>query len=167
MTNKLRSLRNGKEANQINGKGDKQVEQHKREQQQEMDEAKVGEEQEKETQESETLENQEHHEVTIEEMEGKHEQQEASTEGEVVADYVELPSQIEDTNDTPLNIDDLVRPGKFGITNSQMIPAIKQVISEGSVVKLKLLRNMYLYSFEKSLKYLKKSEREFIHTNLK
>lgn len=64
-------------------------------------------------------------------------------------------------------IGELVKPGKFGVTNSQMIPAIKQAITEGSIEKLTMLRNMYLYAFENSLKYLKKSEREFIQTNLK
>jgi hypothetical protein len=67
----------------------------------------------------------------------------------------------------PLTIEDIVKPGKFGVTNSQMIPAIKQVIADGSVEKLRMLRSMYLYSFENSLRYLKKSEREFIQNSLK
>ncbi len=60
----------------------------------------------------------------------------------------------------PLSIEDIVKPGKFGVTNSQMIP-------DGSVEKLRMLRSIYLYSFENSLMYLKKSEREFIQNNLK
>lgn len=67
----------------------------------------------------------------------------------------------------PLAIEDIIKPGKFGVTNSQMLPAIKQVILDGSVEKLRMLRSMYLYSFENSLRYLKKSEREFIQNNLK
>lgn len=66
-----------------------------------------------------------------------------------------------------ITIEDIVKPGKFGVTNSQMIPAIKQAISDGSVEKLTMLRFMYLYSFENSLKYLKKAEREFIQNTLK
>ena len=46
-----------------------------------------------------------------------------------------------------ITIEDIVKPGKFGVTNSQMIPAVKQVIADGSVEKLKMLRSMYLYSF--------------------
>ncbi|CAM4454502.1 hypothetical protein PATY110618_17290 [Paenibacillus typhae] len=66
-----------------------------------------------------------------------------------------------------ITIEDIVKPGKFGVTNSQMIPAIKQVIADGSVEKLRMLRLMYLYSFENSLKYLKKAEREFIQNSLR
>jgi hypothetical protein len=66
-----------------------------------------------------------------------------------------------------ITIEDIVKPGKFGVTNSQMIPAIKQVIADGSVEKLRMLRLIYLYSFENSLKYLKKAEREFIRNTLK
>ncbi|MGM1044948.1 MAG: hypothetical protein ACQEXX_02245 [Bacillota bacterium] len=52
-----------------------------------------------------------------------------------------------------LAIEDIVKPGKFGVTNSQMIPAIKQVIADGLIEKLRKLRSMYLYSFENSLRY--------------
>lgn len=73
----------------------------------------------------------------------------------------------EGKEERPLDIGDIVKSGKFGVTNSQMIPAIKQVIADGSVEKLRMLRSMYLYSFKNSLRYLKKSEREFIQNNLK
>ncbi|MEX3615458.1 hypothetical protein [Paenibacillus glucanolyticus] len=66
-----------------------------------------------------------------------------------------------------LAIEDIIKPGKFGVTNSQIVSAIKQVIADGSIEKLRMLRSMYLYSFENSLRYLKKSEREFIQNNLK
>ncbi|MGG3306574.1 hypothetical protein ABER23_04000 [Paenibacillus lautus] len=82
-----------------------------------------------------------------------------------------IPEQQPELNngkeERPLTIEDIVKPGKFGVTNSQMIPAIKQVIADGSVEKLRMLRSIYLYSFENSLRYLKKSEREFIQNNLK
>ncbi|OBZ14629.1 hypothetical protein A8L34_11955 [Bacillus sp. FJAT-27264] len=80
----------------------------------------------------------------------------------------ELQQELNDgKEERPLAIEDIVKPGKFGVTNSQMIPAIKQVIADSSVEKLRMLRSMYLYSFENSLRYLKKSEREFIQNNLK
>lgn len=66
-----------------------------------------------------------------------------------------------------LAIEDIIKPGKLGVTNSQIVSAIKQVIADGSIEKLGMLRSMYLYSFENSLRYLKKSEREFIQNNLK
>lgn len=66
-----------------------------------------------------------------------------------------------------LNIEDVIKPGKFGVTNIQMISAIKQAIAGGgSLDRLKLLRQNYLYSFENSRRYLKKAEREFIQLNL-
>ncbi|AIQ19084.1 hypothetical protein H70357_22005 [Paenibacillus sp. FSL H7-0357] len=77
------------------------------------------------------------------------------------------PESNDGKEESSLAIEDIVKPGKFGVTNSQMIPAIKQVIAVGSVEKLRLLRSIYLYSFENSLRYLKKSEREFIQNNLK
>lgn len=66
-----------------------------------------------------------------------------------------------------LQMNELVQPGRFGVTNRQLIPVIKQLISEDSVEKLKLLRSAYLYTFENSLKYLKKAEREYVDANLK
>jgi uncharacterized membrane protein len=63
-------------------------------------------------------------------------------------------------------IDDLVMPGRFGVTNRQLIPVIKQLVAESSIEKLKLLRSKYLYTFENSLKYLKKAEREYIISNV-
>lgn len=68
------------------------------------------------------------------------------------------------------HIEDLIKPGKHGVTNFQMIPAIKEVIANSSedtaVEKLKLLRRYYQYIFDKSVKYLKKHEREFIRNHL-
>jgi RNA-binding protein YhbY len=59
-------------------------------------------------------------------------------------------------------IEEIVQPGKLGVTNRQMIPAIKKAIAEISVVKLTLLKSTYLYTFENSLK-----EREYMAANLK
>ncbi|MEK3660259.1 hypothetical protein NSQ29_11890 [Paenibacillus sp. FSL F4-0236] len=98
-------------------------------------------------------------------------QHEDSSQQEVILNEEntrELQQELNDGNEErPLAIENIVKPGKFGVTNSQMIPAIKQTIMDGSVEKLRMLRSMYLYSFENSLRYLKKSEREFIQNNLK
>jgi len=65
-----------------------------------------------------------------------------------------------------LNVNDLVKPGRFGVTNKQMIPAMKLAIQEQSVEKLQLLRSAYLYSFDKSVRYLKKDEKQFIEQHI-
>ncbi|CAH1056828.1 hypothetical protein [Paenibacillus pseudetheri] len=113
---------------------------------------------------------QEEQEIVLDQVDGE-KQQEASSQQEAIlneANTQELQQELIDgKEEPPLAIEDIVKPGKFGVTNSQMIPAIKQVIADGSVEKLRMLRSMYLYSFENSLRYLKKSEREFIQNNLK
>jgi len=62
--------------------------------------------------------------------------------------------------------DELVEPGKFGVTNTQLIPVMKQVIAENDVEKLKQLKSTYFYIFQRSIKYLKKGEREYIDQHL-
>lgn len=64
-----------------------------------------------------------------------------------------------------LKIEDIIQPGRYGVSNSQMIPAMKQAIAEGSIEKLQMLKTSYFYTFDKSIKYLKKAEREFIANN--
>ncbi|ANA78552.1 hypothetical protein PVOR_23999 [Paenibacillus vortex V453] len=81
--------------------------------------------------------------------------------------YEETGQEQNQQEERLLAIEDIIKPGKFGVTNSQIVSAIKQVIADGSIEKLRMLRSMYLYSFENSLRYLKKSEREFIQNNLK
>ncbi|MGW8923909.1 hypothetical protein [Paenibacillus lautus] len=100
----------------------------------------------------------------------KHQQEDSSQQEAILneANTKELQPELNNgKEERPLAIEDIVKPGKFGVTNSQMIPSIKQVIADGSVEKLRMLRSIYLYSFENSLRYLKKSEREFIQNNLK
>lgn len=65
-----------------------------------------------------------------------------------------------------LKIEDIIAPGRYGISNSQMIPALKKAIAEESIAKLILLKKTYFYTYEKSVRYLKKKEREYIATNL-
>ncbi|GIP25796.1 hypothetical protein J23TS9_09260 [Paenibacillus sp. J23TS9] len=113
---------------------------------------------------------QEVQEIVLEQGDGE-QQQEVAAQPEAIlneANLQELQQELNEGNEEmPFVIEDIVKPGKFGVTNSQMIPAIKQVIADGSVEKLRMLRSMYLYSFENTLRYLKKSEREFIQNNLK
>lgn len=94
--------------------------------------------------------------------------QEGTTQIELVAQGTDTQKEIEplETKGEQINIEDIIKPGKFGVTNSQMIPAIKQAIAGSSLDKLKLLRQNYLYTFENSRRYLKKAEREFIQSNL-
>lgn len=64
-----------------------------------------------------------------------------------------------------LKIEDIIEPGRYGVSNSQMIPALKKAITEQSIKKLALLKKTYFYTFDKSIRYLKKAEREFIEKN--
>lgn len=66
----------------------------------------------------------------------------------------------------PLLKQELVQPGKFGVTNAQLIPAMKQAIQEESPEQLKQLKATYFYIFERSIKYLKKNERDYIKMHL-
>ncbi|MNJ02108.1 hypothetical protein D3C73_1619580 [compost metagenome] len=51
--------------------------------------------------------------------------------------------------------------------HKKIIPAIKEAIREKAVDQLGLLRSTYLYSFENSLRFLTKKEREFIDAQVK
>ncbi len=59
-------------------------------------------------------------------------------------------------------VDELVKPGRFGVTNKQMIPALKQAIAANDVKQLVQLKAQYLYAFSKSLRYLSKKENEYV-----
>lgn len=64
-------------------------------------------------------------------------------------------------------VDELVEPGRFGVTNKQLIPEIKEAITAGDVKRLIMLKEQYLYTFANSQRYLKKTERQFIADHLK
>jgi len=68
---------------------------------------------------------------------------------------------------TRTNKEELVKPGKFGVSNTQLIPAIKQAIEEDSIEMLKQLQSTYFYIFVRSMRYLKKKEQEYINVHLK
>ena len=85
---------------------------------------------------------------------------------EIAGDINSKENQVTDeANPSELKIEDIIKPGRYGVTNSQMIPALKKVIAEKSVEKLALLKQTYFYAYDKSIRYLKKSEREFIANN--
>ena len=60
-------------------------------------------------------------------------------------------------------IEDVIQPGPKGITNFQMIPAIKDAITEGSKEKLVMLRTFYPGVYESSLKYIGKGMTQLLH----
>ena len=66
------------------------------------------------------------------------------------------------TEPTELRIEDIIQPGVFGVSNAQMIPAIRAAVEEGSVEKLKLLKKVYYYTFDRSLRYLRKKDKAFL-----
>lgn len=73
-------------------------------------------------------------------------------------------------NSQPLlknNREELVQPGKFGVTNAQLIPAMKKVIIEEDIENLTLLKSTYFYIFVRSIRYLRKHERQYIVKHLK
>jgi hypothetical protein len=72
--------------------------------------------------------------------------------------------QIEqETNESEMKqVDELVKPGRFGVTNKQMIPALKQAVAEQNTSHLLLLKKHYLYAFDKSQRYLSKKEQQYL-----
>lgn len=53
-----------------------------------------------------------------------------------------------------INPNEIITPGNKGVTNAQMIPAIKKYILEGSTEKVNFLKNNYPEVFESSMKYI-------------
>jgi hypothetical protein len=70
-------------------------------------------------------------------------------------------------NSQPILKHDLVQPGKFGVTNAQLIPAMKKAIEEESIEALKQLQSTYFYIFTRAIRYLTKHERQYIAKHLK
>jgi hypothetical protein len=102
-----------------------------------------------------------------EEMQEKEEIAEAISEpSEISSDTDNVEAQVTiEPNTNELKIEDIIEQGRYGVSNSQMIPAIKKAIAETSIEKLVLLKKTYFYTFDKSVRYLKKAEREFINTH--
>jgi hypothetical protein len=100
------------------------------------------------------------------EQEELQEQKTANTTTEENNEVQDNPkSQAADETVNELKIEDIIEPGRYGVSNSQMIPALKKAITEQSLEKLELLKKSYFYTYEKSIRYLKKAEREFITNN--
>ncbi len=115
--------------------------------------------------EQEELQEKEVADTTTEEEKAEQDNSESHkpSENTVSDDATEAPVMAETNGE--LKIEDIIEPGRYGVSNSQMIPALKKAIAEQSIEKLTLLKQTYFYTFDKSLRYLKKSEREFITNN--
>lgn len=70
-------------------------------------------------------------------------------------------------NKQKFTIEDIIEPGPYGVSNTQMIPAMKKAIQEDSTENLRLLKKVYFYTFNKSIRYLTKGERAYIENHLK
>lgn len=79
----------------------------------------------------------------------------------------ELPDSVPPAAGGELKIEDLILPGKKGVTNFQMIPAIHKAYETQSVKQMQLLKTHYPSVFEGSIRYIKKKEREYIEANMK
>ena len=60
---------------------------------------------------------------------------------------------------TEINENDLVKPGKKGVTNAQMIPVIIATIDADDPAKLILLKKTFPQVYASSLKYLGKEHK--------
>jgi hypothetical protein len=69
-------------------------------------------------------------------------------EQETVVTHIEIPVIEEKKEETPIiteciSIEDVITPGPKGVSNAQMIPALKQAINERSSIKVALLKKHY------------------------
>lgn len=115
------------------------------------------------------LEEQQRQEPILEPNEEVQEVQELTVSQELVDNISpseEKEDELVEESRTELRVEDIIEQGRYGVSNSQMIPALKKAIAEESIEKLILLKRTYFYTYEKSVRYLKKKEREYIATNL-
>ena len=61
------------------------------------------------------------------------------------------------------DINEIVVPGKKGITNAQLIPALKRLISENNIEDIKFIKNEIMDIYESSFKYLSKKNQQFLN----
>ena len=59
-----------------------------------------------------------------------------------------------ESKESVLSLDEILQKGKKGITNRQMIPAIKKAIDENNTDILLLLKNSFPLVFGSSIKYI-------------
>jgi hypothetical protein len=54
---------------------------------------------------------------------------------------------------------EIIKPGKKGVTNAQMIPALRESIDAGDTDKLALIKQTFPQVYESSVKYLSKDHK--------
>jgi len=59
-----------------------------------------------------------------------------------------------------LNLEDVIVPGKKGITNFQMIPVIKIAVDNNDFKVVKFMKDVYKDVFESTLKYIGKKRQQ-------
>lgn len=63
-------------------------------------------------------------------------------------------------------IDEIIKPGKRGITNNQMIPILKKLINENNFGDINVLKKELPNQFSSSLKYLPKKYKNVIEKKI-
>jgi hypothetical protein len=74
-----------------------------------------------------------------EEVSVKKEESQEQSEISNYTDSTETQMVVE-SNTIELKIEDIIEQGRYGVSNSQMIPALKKAIAETSIEKLSLLK---------------------------
>ena len=59
-----------------------------------------------------------------------------------------------------LNLEEIIKPGKKGVTNFQMIPVIKIAVDNNDFKVVNFMRNIYKDVFVSTLKYIGKKRQE-------
>ena len=62
--------------------------------------------------------------------------------------------------EVPAELKDILETGRKGVTNKQMIPAMKKAVDENDVEKLSLLKQHYTSVFESTAKYIGHARQE-------
>lgn len=73
-----------------------------------------------------------------------------------------LPSNKIKSTNNETNGEELIKPGPRGVTNAQMIPAIRKAFKDNDRDLIIKLEDQYKDAFESAFKYLKKPEKIFV-----
>ena len=73
-----------------------------------------------------------------------------------IRNITELPIKSE------LNINNLVKPGRLGVTRSQVHPAIIAAIAENSKEKLTLIKESYPEHFDSAVSFMNKKNKSYL-----
>ena len=85
----------------------------------------------------------------------------ASTEGEAAPSADAAPATEKPVKkEVPAELKDILETGRKGVTNKQMIPAMKKAVDENDVEKLALLKQHYPGVFESTAKYIGHARQE-------